>query len=416
MKKLFSAAIFLGLFSAYFAEANENAPSALSDGSKVVQNAEEKNLADEETNENSSSLKEPNTRSALFEVLKQQVKHQAWDLSRTLADKIVSDAPVGSREAYDALLLMARHAAAQSKHSESILYYERWRVMITQPDDQDVNMPQVLLELGREYRSLGAMKSAIDSFYRAMSVARRMQAGPSSVLKASQFEVAETTYSLQDWDRARRLFEMFTETYPDEEDNISQSAFYRIGDCYKALEDDSQTAINYQRALAHNSKHPMALEARMGLMEVFLKRENYPQVLQTLNELAASVTNMSPAEVLYWKRRSGELIFRYLFQNRSYESAYGILDALSKMDASTDWQDQIARWKALVHMGEEHWDKAIESFPKVKPLAAGVIKKSNPSSPSSNLPSETDAKYAEICKWLLSIQKKEDELQLPKAP
>jgi tetratricopeptide (TPR) repeat protein len=345
----------------------------------------------------------------LLELLHRQLEHQSWDLSRAIVESIVNEAPLNSPEAAEALLLAARFAGEHQRHGESIVYYERWRKL----SGQEGNLAQVLVELGRQYRKIQAIKVAVDCFYSSMKQARLSQSGSIVAVKAAQWEVAETSYLLRDWERARKLFEMFTESYKDE-DLLTQSAYYRMGDCSRELGDLRQTVVDYERALTHNPDHPFAPEARVGLLETFLKQENYPRALQVLSDLAESVVGMPMSQVSYWKRRSGEVLFRYMFHQSSPEITLKILETLGKIDASSEWQKQIGHWKGLVYLGEFKWDEALKSFPKeASDKAAPAEKVESAKASQDGMSSLSSSQYADYCQWILNFQKKQEELQLP---
>jgi len=375
--------------------------------------AEHITLSGTEMPANDTSLK------TMVRLLERQLRRQSWDVSRKLMDLIALQSPAGSPELSEALLMIARYAASQRKHSEAVVYYERWRVAMAQSDEEDAGMPRVLVELGREYRSMGSTRSALDSFYRAMTIARLIRGVPLQIIKIARWEVAETNYLMREWDMARRLYERFVDSHT-ESDLLNRTAFYRLGDCSRAVGDDNEAVIDYQRALAHDDQHVFAPEARLGLLEIFLERENNALALQTLNDLAESISKMRPEEAVYWRRRSGEVIFRHLFETRSYSTSFEILNALAGMDPSPAWQEQVSRWKGLVHIEVEQWDKAAENLAKKGPVPTEKTAKAPPR-PAATFSGEQElltpsSKVGEICQWIVDYENKQEVLQLPTPP
>jgi tetratricopeptide (TPR) repeat protein len=358
-----------------------------------------------------------NSVTALLNVLQHQIQNQSWEISSALTERIIESAKPGSPEVFEALLLISHYAAEQGRHSEAILYLERWQAELAQSGAKNPNTAQSLLNLGREYRHVGAMKSAEDNFYAALASARASQGNP-AIIKMAQWEIAETAYIKRDFERASHLFGMFTEGY-NAADPMTQSAFYRIGDCYQSLSDENQAAIAYERALGNNDRHPMAPEAYLSLMEIFMKRENFTLVSKALKDLATSVSNRPATEINYWKRRSGEMLFRQLFDKGSYKSSSKILDSLALIDPSQAWQDQIKHWRARVHIGLAEWDKALENLP-VAPAAVEVATTGTIAPPNlKDKEPEIDPislKYTEICKWIIETEKKQNDLRLPSPP
>ncbi|MBI4024052.1 MAG: tetratricopeptide repeat protein [Verrucomicrobia bacterium] len=329
-----------------------------------------------------------------LDVFRRQAGHQAWEVNRTMAERIATAASFDSLELRETLLLAARQAAAEGNHGESLLYYERWR----QAASDDPSSPKVLVEQGREYREVGLIRNAMDSFYKAMKEARTLEGGPSPTLKTAQWEAAETSYRVQDWQRARKLFTRFTELYKDE-NLLLQTAFYRMGDCSRELDDTNQAVIDYQRALAHNESHLFAPAAFFSLLEIFLKRQQDDLAMDTLAKLTESITKMPDPDALYWKRRTGELLFRKRLQNQPQEETFQFLEALRKLDASIAWQEQVEFWKALSHVNAGQWEDADQSF-SAPPLSA--TKELAPAIPP--------LKYADICKWIVAFHNKLAEL------
>lgn len=342
----------------------------------------------------------------LLQLLRWQIEHQPWNVSQGLVERIVSAPSADPETIGAALLIAARYTSKLGKHGESIVFYERWRQL--QIDEK--LLPEVLVELGREYREIGAFRSALDSFYTAMRVTRQVESRLTSSIQMAQWEVAETSYRLHDWERARRLFELFADSNK-EGDLLTQSAFYRMGDCSRMLGDAVQTVVDYQRSLAHNSEHPFAPEARMGLLEVFLDQEKYPLAFKTLDELVASLEPMNSSDVIYWKRRSGELLFRHMFQQSSKDVALQILNSLEKLDPAPSWQEQLAYWKGLVYLKKTDWEKARESFLKKWTNEKTSTAKAEPKSLESKA-ENSSGKYADLCQWVLAYKRKVDDLRL----
>jgi tetratricopeptide (TPR) repeat protein len=191
-----------------------------------------------------------------------------------------------------------------------------------------------------------------------------------------------------------------------EETLLTQSAFYRLGDCSRSMGDVNQMLVDYSRALAHNPNHPFAPEARTNLLKVYLQRENYDLALQTIHDMAALIVQMTPADAQFWKRRSGEALFRHMFKLRSNEQSLKILDALAELDTSAEWKSQVAEWKGLVHLDKTEWEQALANF-----LAATDPK--NKGSEKTTSEFGMSVQYAHMCQWILDFHRKETELLLP---
>jgi len=357
---------------------------------------------------------------AMVELLKRHLRHQSWEISRAVMEKLALQSPAGSADLREGLLLMARYAASQTWHGESILYYERWRTAVAQAGGENPLLPRVLLELGREYRAAGSTPSAMESFYRAMTVARMMTEVPGTVVRDARWEVAETTYQVGEWERALTLYELFTDTYQST-DLMTQTAFYRMGDCCRALGRENDTVINYERALAHNDRHPFASEGRLGLLEVFLKKDNRVLWQQALSDLAATFPGMRPEEMVYWKRRIGQALLPHVLRSRDYADSLRILDELRKLDASPSWQEQMGRWEGLVYIELGKYDEAVARFSSKPAPAETVGAAATPATAEAATPlAEPDvtvptARFSELCGWLVDFQRKEGSLYLPNA-
>lgn len=349
--------------------------------------------------------KEP-TYKVLSRMLQEQLGNQPWDISREFVERIIAEAPADSPELASALLATARYAASHERHGEAILYYQHW---YENGKESDL-APDVMIELGREYRTVGAIASAIDAFYSAMR-ASRYGGTPLPATKAAQWEVAETSYQLHDWERSHKLFEMFTNGNR-EESLLTQSAYYRLGDCSRALGDHSQTVVDYTRALAHNPDHPFAPEARLELLNIYMKRENYDTALNCFHELAGLIQKMDTKNAIYWKRYSGEVLFMFMFRLHNHDLTLKILSALEELDQSEAWKKQLAYWRGLVDVKNSEWEAAVKDFH----VASAAIPPSSSSAKVENsavLDKEASAKYATICEWIVDFDQKQQNLLLP---
>ena len=95
-----------------------------------------------------------------MQVLRDQLEQQSWEVNRALVERLAGTVPFDSPELREVLLLAARHTSAQGQHGESIFYYERW----CQAGKRDGRLPQVLVELGKEYRDVELIRSAVECF------------------------------------------------------------------------------------------------------------------------------------------------------------------------------------------------------------------------------------------------------------
>jgi tetratricopeptide (TPR) repeat protein len=390
--------------------------------SEETKKPKEESRAKKEEEANLGPLEPLTDPKELLKLLKEQINQQSIETLRAIVDKIIQKTPPTSAEGHEAvallrqaLLLVARHSVELGNHSEAILYYERWRAYELQQDELDPNTASVLIEVGREYRNVGSSLTAIETFYRAMTLGRQSSADP-AILKLARWEVAETTYMMKNWDRARRLYEMFVDSEGDN-DFLRQTALYRIGDCWRALGDENEMILSYQRAVANNSQHPYTPEARVALLSTFLQRENFTAATRTLNDFAQAVSQMSPADAIYWKRRSGEVLFKHLLQSHKFDNALQMLQAMEKLDPDSDtWHQQIARWRGLVYIENGEWEKASNSLSaatqKIVPAS------SEGSKPAAQPPiqlsvSTPNSEYKELCEWVEQTAKRKSDLGLP---
>lgn len=354
----------------------------------------------------------------MLEVLRSQVRYQSPQVSEALANAIIKVAPRG-QEAAEALLLLARTAAAEERFGEAIIFFEQWRMIVFDGKLQNRETPIALLELGRAYRNIGALRIANETFYLVASTSRSVEKTPSPIVKLAQWEVAETTYTIKDWGRARKLYEMFISTYTPS-DPLSHSCFYRIAECDEQLGNDDQTAISYQQAVTYNPKHPKAAYAHLALMNIFLKRKNYPMVSESINQISKSVAGSGAQEILAWKERVGEALFHHMFSEQAYEYSNAILDSLAKMDSSSAWQAQVKRWKGLSSLAEGSFETALELLPSpistqpttAEALEAEIIAEQRKLDDQQ----ATLRSYAETAQWILDFKKKQRDLELYVTP
>jgi tetratricopeptide (TPR) repeat protein len=358
------------------------------------------------------------TAGKMLEVLRSQVRFQSPEVSEALANAIIKMAP-RSAEAAESLLLLARTATSEKRYGDAIIYYEQWRLLVFEEKLQTRETPIALLELGRAYRNIGALRIANETFYLVATTSRNVEKSASPIVKLAQWEVAETTFEIRDWERARKLYEMFIGTHTTS-DPLSHSAFYRIAECEARLGNEDQEATSYQQALTYSPKHPKAAEAHFALMNIYLNHKNYPMASDSINLLSKSVAGSGAQEILSWKERVGESLFHHMFADHSYEYAENILDSLANMDPSTSWQQQVKRWRALSSLAEGKFETAVDLLPKpnasqpatAEALEAAIVAEQKERDDSQ----ATLQSYAETAQWILDFKKKQRDLELYVTP
>src|SRR2546430_382533 len=81
----------------------------------------------------SDALAKPSPKD-LVRLLREQLPHQRWDVSREVLDRIIAEAAPESDELSEALLISARYLSAHYHFGESILLYEHWLQAVARDD------------------------------------------------------------------------------------------------------------------------------------------------------------------------------------------------------------------------------------------------------------------------------------------
>jgi tetratricopeptide (TPR) repeat protein len=180
--------------------------------------------------------------------------------------------------------------------------------------------PRVAFTLGKLYRDLHSYTRAQEYFYRSLSnlLARtsatsddkqvKQNAGLSVLVK---WEIAETEYRMNDWNRALELFQRFVDQDPDSK-VLVQSAEYREGDCYYFTGANEEAIQTYLKALSDNKLHPFAPEALLRLVDLYGKQDNSIKQIAALKALVWLVEQAHPDDIGYWQQRTARVLMSSL--------------------------------------------------------------------------------------------------------
>lgn len=257
------------------------------------------------------------------------------------------DMDVGAAFKRRILLTMGEIYGTEGSHSRQIGVYEKFVVEF--PDDPEV--PRVFLNLGRLYREMGATSMALAKFYNVLNVAINVSNGDindyQDLSHRAQLEIAETHFSIGEYETAARFFKRLLRMKLTDEDmqNVSfkySYAVYLTGD-YK------EAAIGLKAFVHAYPDGVLSPEARYLLADSHLRlNESRQAMIETLNLLKNKTNDKGTAREtwLYWKKRTGNQIANLFYHESNFMDALAIYQAMADLSDEPDW-----RWPVLYQIG-----------------------------------------------------------------
>lgn len=247
----------------------------------------------------------------------------------------------------EALLAYADFLRKTARNTRAAAIYEKF--LATYPAAP--NALQVLIELGRTLREMGAFGLAQVRFYAVLN--STLSVSPENIQRyrdlaqLAKFEIAETYYQQGDFASAGKFFGRIKllELPPAERARASfreAYAFYLDGKLDQAV----PALRNY---LDTYPQHLSAQEGRyllcMSLRRLGLTQEALAETL-TLLRSAQAAAEADRERWTYWQRRTGNQLANDFYEQGDFTAALTIYRTLSELRSDPAW-----RWPALYQVG-----------------------------------------------------------------
>jgi TolA-binding protein len=254
---------------------------------------------------------------------------------RQILDHGNPDAP----ERNQALLGLARMYRKQGVFIKAAAIFERF--LKDHPDD--LRAPEVLLDLGRTLRAMGAHKLALTRFYSVINSTLKLTSDGFAqyqlLARTAQFEIAETLYESGDFAEAGKFFLRLRllDLAP-----VDRARAHFKAACAQRLNGDNETAATTLRAYLEQWPDDENVPEARYLLAATLRQLNRPQeaLAATLDLLQAEQTRSGDdaRRWAYWQRRTGNQLANEFFQAGDTLNALAIYRGLANLAPEPAWR------------------------------------------------------------------------------
>ena len=307
---------------------------------------------------------------------------------------IESSAGVSEEERARAQLLLAKIDLHQGRSSDAVVKLSAWLAEFPRRKES----PFVYYLLGQAYRDLGVYELARDNFYRVMSgtlmsVANSDDPNYNSekkLVRAAVWQLAETEYMHQNWERALTYFDRFYSQNPSG-DQLVEASLYRKADCQYQLRQQPTAISSYEKALAVAPFHPFAPEAWLRLYFLYGATHQPKKQAEAMQALTWVVKNLQPNRLAYWQQRAVSMVMELPLENRT--------QLVSLRDGLRNRADDPS-WKAL-------YGYLDEMCSRITLVASHDSDKQREKPPQAGTPQAPD----EFVQWKSDYVRKREQLQ-----
>jgi TolA-binding protein len=269
-------------------------------------------------------------------------------------------------EQQEALLGMGRCYRRQAAYTKAAAVYEKY--LKEYPEDGRV--PDVLLDLGRTLRAMGAYKMAIGRFYSVLNSTLKLPADAFDhyqlLARTAQFEIAETHFEAGNYAEAGKFFSRLR--------LLDLAAIDRARAHFKSayslqLSGDADAAVTSLRAyLEQWPEDENVPEARFLLATTLRKLGRTDEALAETFALLRGEkkqSNAEPRRWTYWQRRTGNQLANEFFHSGDTANALAIYQGLAGLSNDAVWQLPVLYQVALCQEQLRAIDRARESYQRI---------------------------------------------------
>lgn len=276
--------------------------------------------------------------------------------------RILGSRDYAQSQQLEALIGLARTYRRQGTHTKAAAIYEKFLKQF--PDDERV--PDVLLELGRTLRAMGANRMAIARFYDVINSTLKLPAEGFDhyelLARTAQFEIAETHFASGNFAEASRFFSRLRllDLAPVDQARAHFKAAYAL-QLDGSLEGAAATLREYIDQWPQDEHVP---EARyllaMTLRSLNRKEEAMNVTLELLK--AEKKDGNDDRRWVYWQRRTGNQLANDFFSNGDTAYALAIYQGLAALGSEPSWRLPISYQIGLCHERLHASDRARATY------------------------------------------------------
>jgi tetratricopeptide (TPR) repeat protein len=266
-------------------------------------------------------------------------------------------------EHQEALIGLARMHRRQGSFTKAAAIYERF----IKDYPEDGRMPDVLLDLGRTLRAMGAHRLALSRFYSVLNSTLKLPADAFDhyqlLAKTAQFEIAETHFEAGNYAEAGKFFSRLRllDLAPVDRARAHFKSAYSA-----KLGGDDENAVRILRDfLGQWPLDENVPEARNLLALTLRQLGRHEEALAATFDLlrtAQLASAADPKRWSYWQRRTGNQLANEFFAQGDTPNALAIYQALATLAQEPAWRLPVLYQVALCYERLRAIDRAKETY------------------------------------------------------
>jgi TolA-binding protein len=332
-----------------------------------------------------------------------------WDAAEIAFRQVLASPAANKADLGSALIGLARVYRRQgtvASLTKAAAIYERYLVDYSSSDQA----PDVLLELGRTHRALGAHQLALARFYSVINSTLKLSPdnfGHYQMLaKTAQFEIAETHFQQGNYTEASKYFSRLRllDLAPADRARAHFKAAYAqyLG---KDLEGAVATLRSFLEQCPQDENVPEASYLlALSLRSLGRKQEALDATLQLLRTAQA---NADPKRWAYWQRRTGNQLANDFFQSGDTLNALAIYQGLAALSPEVEWRLPVTYQIGLCYERMRVNDRAAAAYQSIidnanPPPAAAASPSSGTATAETSKPAAAElTELARMAAWRL---------------
>ena len=294
-----------------------------------------------------------------------------------------------------ALLGLARMYRKQGTYIKAAAIYERF----LKDHPEDPRTPEVMLDLGRTLRAMGAHKLALSRFYNVINSTLKLTSDGFStyqlLARTAQFEIAETLYESGDFAEAGKFFLRLRLLDLAPADRAR--AHFKAA-CAQRLNGDHETAAATLRAYLEQWPADEHVPEARYLLAATLRQLNRPEEALAATLALLQAESAQPGtdarRWAYWQRRTGNQLANEFFQAGDTLNALAIYRGLASLAPEPAWRLPVLYQIALCQERLRQTDDARATYAAIRDALA----------PAEGAPAPTPelTELARMAAWRLS--------------
>lgn len=310
--------------------------------------------------------------------------------------RILSSTDFTQAEQMDAEIGLARTYRLQGSLTKAAAIYEKYLKQF--PDDSRV--PDVLLDLGRTLRAMGAHRPAIARFYSVINSTLKLPAEGFDhyqlLAKTAQFEIAETHFEAGNFAEAGKFFLRLRllDLAPGDRARAHFKSAYAL-----QLAGDPEGAVTTLRTYLDQWPQDINVPEARYLLATTLRQLNRPEeaLAATLELLRDAQSGTDARRWVYWQRRTGNQLANDFFQAGDTRHALAIYEGLSALAPDPSWRLPITYQIGLCHERLRALDRARTAYQDIIDTVAR-----SPAAPAPGTADEQSRDLAHMAAWRLA--------------